>query len=368
VADFTRHSDEIRSQGAWGALRGALATAWNPWMVSAIRQKLGRFRPDVVHVHNTFPLISPAVFHAVGGGAARVLTLHNYRIFCPAAIPMRAGQVCTECLDRRSVWPAIRYGCYRHSRAATLPLALGVGLHRSLGTWREEVDAFIALTIFQSERLCAAGLPADRLHVKPNFFPGEPAVRAWEDRAPYAVFVGRLSAEKGARDLLRAWQIWGSRAPELRLVGDGELRVEPARMAPELPVRFVGQLDAAAAQEQIAGARLLVLPSVCFEGFPMVVREAFAFGTPVAVSDLGPLPTIVEHGESGLVFPPGMPESIFRVVRAAWEEPGRLERLGRGARAAFEAQYTEETNYTRLMTIYQRAIQVSRSRIARVEQ
>jgi glycosyltransferase involved in cell wall biosynthesis len=368
VADFTRYSDEIRSQGVWGALRGALATAWNPWMVSAIRQKLSHFRPDVVHVHNTFPLISPAIFHAVGGAAARVLTLHNYRIFCPAAIPMRAGQVCTECIDRRSVWPAIRYGCYRHSRVATLPLAFGVGLHRALGTWHEEVDAFIALTIFQSERLCAAGLPADRLHVKPNFFPGKPAVRAWKDRAIYAVFVGRLSAEKGVRDLLRAWQLWGSCAPDLRLVGDGELRAELTRMAPELPVRFFGQIDAAAAQEQIAGARLLILPSVCFEGFPMVVREAFAFGTPVAVSDLGPLPTIVEHGGSGLVFPPGTPESIFRVVRAAWEEPGMLERLGRGARAAFEAQYTEETNYIRLMDIYQRAIQVSRSRVARVEQ
>lgn len=367
VAVFTRHSDEIRCQGAWGTLRGALATAWNPWMVSAIRQKLGGFRPDVVHVHNTFPLISPAIFPAIGGSAARVLTLHNYRIFCPAAIPMRAGQVCTECLDRHSVWPAIRYGCYRNSRAATLPLALGVGLHRALGTWREEVDAFIALTIFQRERLCAAGLPADRVHVKPNFFPGEPAVRTWEERAPYAVFVGRLSAEKGVRDLLRAWQCWGSSAPELRLVGDGELRAELTRMASGLPVRFFGQLDAAAAQEQIAGARLLVLPSVCYEGFPMVVREAFAFGTPVAASDLGPLPTIVGHGGSGLVFPPGAPESIFRVVRAAWEEPDMLERLGRGARAEFEARYTEGTNYAKLMDIYQSAIHVSQSRRAQVE-
>lgn len=361
VATFTRHSDDIRAKGAVGVIQGALATPWNPWMARAMRRQVDDFQPDVVHVHNTFPLLSPAIFHAIGKRAARVLTLHNYRVFCPAAIPMRAGKVCTECIDKRSAIPAMIHGCYRGSRVATLPLALSVGLHRALGTWVNQVDAFICLSEFQRELMVEAGLPREKVHVKPNFYPGNPDVLAWPERKPYVVFAGRLSAEKGVINLLRAWQLWGAAAPELRLVGDGELRSELERMAEGLPVRFLGQVGAEDAQAQIAGARLLVLPSECFEGFPMVVREAFAFGTPAAVSNLGPLPSIVEHGKSGMVFQPGDPQSLLQAVRQAWGTPGLLERLGQGARAEFASKYTEEANYATLMEIYRQAIEVSRN-------
>lgn len=359
VSLFSRHSDQIRAQGALGAAKGALATPWNPLAARALQQACADFGPDVVHVHNTFPLISPAVFSAVGRRAARVLTLHNYRLFCPAAIPMRAGQVCTDCLDRRSALPAVVHGCYRQSRLATLPLALGVALHRALGTWTRQVDAFICLSAFQRELMVKAGLPRERVHVKPNFYPGMPAVLPWAQRAPYVVFAGRLTPEKGVENLLRAWQQWGDAAPELRIVGDGPLRAALVQRAQGLPVRFMGQLDAQAAQQQIAHGRLLVLPSECFEGFPMVVREAFAFGTPCAVSDLGPLPSIVDHGRSGLVFAPANPRALLAQVRAAWEAPGQLAQLGQGARQAFEQHYTETANHATLMNIYQQAIEVS---------
>ena len=365
VSEFTRHSDEIRSQGVWGAVKGACTVPWNPWSVVAIRRAVDAFQPAVVHVHNTFPLISPGLFHAIGGRAARVLTLHNYRLFCPAAIPMRAGKVCTDCLDRRSAWPALRYGCYRNRRLATAPLALSVGLHRILGTWTRQVDAFIALTDFQRERMIAAGLPAELVHVKPNFYPGNPIPAPWADRRPSVVFAGRLTAEKGVMALVRAWLLWGAAAPELRIVGDGDLRGDLERLAatvPETPIRFLGQLTGAAAQAEIARARLLVLPSEWFEGFPMVLRETFAFGTPAAVSAIGPLHSIVQSGSSGVVFAPANPESLFREVCAAWETPGRLERLGQGARQSFEARYTEDANYRMLMAIYQQAITVSQER------
>jgi glycosyltransferase involved in cell wall biosynthesis len=361
VETFTRHSDEIRAQGAWGAVKGALATPWNPWMTWAVRRVVDRFKPDVVHAHNTFPLISPGIFHAIGDSAARVLTLHNYRVYCPAGIPMRAGNVCTDCLDSRSVWPAIQHGCYRGSRIATLPLAFGVGLRRFMGTWSRQVDGFIALSEFQRQRMADAGLPLNKVHVKPNFYPGMPAVLPWSKRQPYVIFAGRLTAEKGVVSLLRAWAAWGAGAPELRMVGDGDLRPELERLAQGLTVRFLGQLPAAEAQAQIAGACLQVLPSECFEGFPMVVREAFAFGTPAAVTNLGPLPSIVQAGESGLVFEPGNPASLLQVVRTAWETPGLLERLGQGARREFETKYTEAANYAQLMTIYEEAMEVSRA-------
>lgn len=364
LAEFTRHSDEIRGQGIWGTIKGAAATPWNPWAARAIRQVVARFRPDVVHVHNTFPLLSPAIFHALAGtGVARVLTLHNYRLFCPAAIPMRAGKVCTDCLDRRSVLPALQHGCYRNSRLATVPLALNVALHRAVGTWTNKVDAFIALTEFQRERVVDAGLPASRVHVKPNFYPGSPVVVPWAQRKPYIVFAGRLTAEKGVATLVRAWQLWGQDAPELRVLGGGELRGELERMAAGLPVRFMGQLSAAEAQQQIAEASLLVLPSESFEGFPMVVREAYAFGTPAAVSNLGPLPSIVKQGESGVVFEAGKPASLLEALRHAWCTSGLLEQLGRGARAAFEAHYTEDANYATLMAIYGKAMAQSRASV-----
>ena len=357
VAEFTRQSDEIRGHGVWGSIQGAAATPWNPWSARAIRQAVARFVPDVVHVHNTFPLISPSVFHALAGtGVARVLTLHNYRLFCPAAIPMRAGQVCTDCLDRRSVLPALQHGCYRNSRLATVPLALNVALHRAAGTWSHQVDAFITLTEFQRQRVVDAGLPASRVYVKPNFYPGNPAVAPWDQRQPVVVFAGRLTAEKGVATLIRAWQLWGLEAPELRVLGDGELRGELESMAAGLPVRFLGQVDAAEAQRQIAQASLLVLPSECFEGFPMVVREAFAFGTPAAVADLGPLPGIVRHGVGGVVFDARNPESLLHTVRTAWQAPGRLENLGQGARQAFDTLYNEEANYMTLMRVYGQAM------------
>lgn len=365
VEAFVRHSDTIHRQGALGWMRAAAGVPWNPWAAAAIRRDVIRKKPAIVHVHNTFPLLSPAIFPAIGTRSARVLTLHNYRLFCPAAIPMRAGRVCTECMDEASSWPAVRYACYRGSRTATLPLAFGVGLHRMLGTWAKHVDAFIALTDFQREKMVRAGLPAELVHVKPNFYPGHPPTHPWHERSDAVVFVGRLSAEKGVRALIRAWLDWGPSAPELRIVGDGELRGELERLAngyPQIPIRFLGQLSGDAAQSEIARARLLVLPSEWFEGFPMVIREAFAFGTPVAASEIGPLPSIVESGISGVLFKSADPGALLDSVREAWITEGFLEKLGADARKAFETFYTEDANYTILIEIYRRAIAVQQER------
>lgn len=360
VDSFFTYSDAVSAKGLTGAAIAGLSTPWNPVAAKSVCAKVMACRPDIVHVHNTFPLLSPAIFHAIGVRAARVLTLHNYRLFCPAAIPMREGKVCTDCLEQRSSLPSMQHGCYRGSRAATLPLAVSVALHRALGTWTNQVDAFICLSEFQREVMVRAGLPRERVHIKPNFYPGNPAVLPWGERRPCVVFAGRLTEEKGLVNLLRAWQAWGADAPELCLVGDGHLRAQLEQMAKDLPIRFLGQLPADQAQAEIARARLQILPSECFEGFPMVVREAFAFGTPAAVSDLGPLPSIVAHGKSGIVFKPANPQSLLQEVRTAWDSPDLLETLGQGARAEFEAKYTEEANYSTLMNIYQQAIEVSR--------
>lgn len=365
VRSFVRHSDELQGRGWMGVLLGAAATPWNPWMARKIREVVEEFRPDVVHAHNTFPLISPAIFPAVGRRAARVLTLHNYRIFCPAAVPLRGGRTCTDCLDQRSVLPALRHGCYRASRVATVPLAVNVALSRARSLWQRHVDAFIALTEFQRELMVAAGLPAGRVFVKPNFYPGRPEVVPWSRRRPCVVYVGRLSEEKGVRHLLDAWSAWGADAPPLRVIGDGPLRVALERQATAGGmggVSFLGPLEPRAAEAEISTASLLVLPSICFEGFPLVLREAFAFGTPAAVSDLGALPSLVEQGRAGVIFRPGDAASLLERVRSAWTSPGVLESKGLAARRAFEEKYGEAENHRVLMRLYESAIASQRAR------
>ena len=364
VIEFTRTSDDIRSRGLAGMLQGALATPWNPFSAGALRRLILRERPDLMHAHNTFPLISPSIFSVPRGlGIPTVLTLHNYRTFCAAGIPLRDNLPCIECLDRRSVLPALRYGCYRGSRAATLPLAAMIALHRRLGTWRH-MDAFIALTRFQREKLVTAGLPAERVHVKPHFYPAPPAPLPWPEREAKVVYIGRLGAEKGLNSLVEAWRLWGADAPMLEIVGEGSERavLEQAIAAAGIggKVALLGQLSFEAAQERLARARLLALPSLCYEGFPMAIREALALGVPVAGSNLGSIPCIVEPGRTGVLFAPGDAHDLVRVLRSVWSDDAGLERMSLAARAEFDAKYTAATNYAALMHIYAAAMARSR--------
>jgi glycosyltransferase involved in cell wall biosynthesis len=278
---------------------------------------------------------------------------------------MRDGQVCTQCLDKRSVIPALRYGCYRGSRLATVPLALSIALHRRIGTWNKYVDRFIALTKYQREMMIHAGLPAELVSVKPQFYPGCPEVIPWTKREDRVLFAGRLSPEKGVRDLLAAWKLLGPDAPRLDIIGDGpdrrilENQINLERLD---HVRLLGQFSFQETQNRIAHSRLIIVPSTWFEGFPMVIREAFAFGVPVAASRLGSLAELVNEQTNGYLFQPNCPDEIAAAVRDAWASPQSLERLAGGARNSFLASYTEDANFEALMTIYEEASAERRTR------
>lgn len=359
IIEFTRHSDELRQSGFIGAIRGALSAPWNPFSVARLRKLLLAERPDVLHVHNTFPLLSPAVFHAAKHlPIATVLTIHNYRTFCARGVPERNDTVCTECLDRRSVFPALRYGCYRDSRIATLPMAAMIFLHRKIDTWGRQVDAFITLTDFQRDKLVEAGLPGERVFIKPHFYADPPVTIPWEARQERAVYLGRLGAYKGVHVLVEAWRQWGDDAPVLEIIGEGPERKELEQRAqgvwPDKRILFTGQLSFPDAQLRLARAKLLVLPTLCFEGFPMVIREAFALGVPVAASRIGAIPCIVDDGKNGVLFPPGKPDEMLRALKMLWQND-TLEAMGMAARKTFEAKYTAEKNYEELMEIYRKA-------------
>lgn len=367
VIEFTRSSDEIRRRGPIGLLQGACATPWNFFSARALRQLILRERPDLMHVHNTFPLISPSIFSAAHGlGVPTVLTLHNYRCFCANGIPLRDNQPCTRCLDRRSVLPALRYGCYRSSRTATLPLAAMIALHRSLGTWQNHVDAFIALTSFQRDKLIGAGLPEQCVHLKPHFYPAPPTPLPWPEREGKVVYIGRLGSEKGLKSLIEAWRLWGSEAPTLQMIGDGPERetllsaIKAAGL--DKKIFLFGQISFAGVQELLSKARLLVLPSLCYEGFPMAIREAFALGVPVAGSRLGSIPCIVDDAKTGVLFTPGDASDLLRATRTLWNDATALARMALAARTEFEDKYTAEKNYTLLMDVYGAAIAMTDAR------
>lgn len=360
VIVYTRHSDEIRQQGIWGVIKGAASTPWNFFAVQKLRRVLTKEKPDVMHVHNSFPLFSPGIFHAAcGTQTATVLTLHNFRSFCAAGIPMRDDRPCTLCLDQRSVLPALRFGCYRKSRLATLPMAMMIALHRCIDTWGKHIDAFIALTEFQRKTLVDAGLPAHRVYIKPHFYANPPQPSSWNQRENKVVFVGRLGNEKGVRFLLEAWKLW-SDAPLLEIIGEGPesefLRAEAERCGLAEKILFSGKLPFAEVQVRLACARLLVLPSINFEGFPMAIREAFALGVPVAASNLGSMACLVEDGHTGGLFEPANTVSLASCIKKLWQDQACLMEMAMAARNEFELHYTEEANYLELMEIYQVAI------------
>lgn len=363
----TVNNDDV--QGLATKLRVAWQAAWSPRGYALAQSALQRFQSDIVHVHNFFPLLSPAVFDACQeAGVPVVMTLHNYRLICPGALLMRNGRVCEQCISG-SAYQAVRYGCYRGSRLGTSAVARMVEYHRRHRTWHEKVDRFIALTEFARQKFIAGGLPADKIVVKPNFCSQksqerkERDVQGWTNaagagRTGAALFVGRLSGEKGIYTLLRAWQ--GLGVP-LRVAGDGPLMTE-AQQRKNSAVTLLGRLGQEQVGAEMRNAAFLVMPSEWYEGFPMVLAEAFSHGLPVIASRLGAMAEIVEHGVTGLRFEPGNADDLAAKVRWLHTHPEECRRMGENARRAYAAKYTAEHNYEQLMGIYQEAISAHRSR------
>jgi glycosyltransferase involved in cell wall biosynthesis len=319
-------------------------------------------RPDIVHVHNTFMVISPSIYSACSERAIPVVqTLHNFRLLCPGANFFRDGSICEECVDQ-SLLQSVRHGCYRNSRGATAGVALMLAFHRALDTWPSSVTRFIALTEFAKERFVAAGFPSEKCVVKPNFADPDPCERV--GAGDYAVFIGRLVENKGLWVLLNAWKKVPAQYP-LHIVGEGPERAALEAQARELRlsgINFRGRLSHTEVIETVKDARFIIVPSTLYEGFPMCIVESFACGTPVLCSRLGGLTEIVEDHFTGLHFNPGEAEDLASKVEWAWNHPLELARMGRAARGKYETDYTADKNYSLLMGIYEQALATGASR------
>lgn len=363
VDTFAVHNDQVNGMTRLEALS---TTVWNSESCRAIRELVRKHRAQVVHFHNTFPLISPAAYGAAREeGAAVVQTLHNFRLLSPCALLFRNGQVCEKCLGRSIAWPGILRGCYRSSRPATAAVAAMVSIHKGLRTWRDAVDLYIAPSPSARAKFIEGGIPAGKLVVKPNFLDPDP--KAGDGAGKFAIFVGRLSPEKGLDTLLAAWRVL-QKPPLLKIVGAGPLEELARQAASSDPnVEWLGRLAPARVYDLIGSAAMVLVPSRCYETFGRVIIEAYAKGTPVIASRLGAMADLVDHGRTGLLFEPGNPADLAaRIEDLAGDPVGQLA-IRRRCREEYEAQYTGALNYAKLIRIYQRAVRARSAAEAQAE-
>jgi len=327
---------------------------WNRESYRRARAAIRDERIELVHVHNTFPLISPSVYYAAKReGVPVVQTLHNYRLLCVNATLFRDGHPCTDCVAKPLPWPGVLRACYRGSRLASGGVSGIVTAHRLLRTWTRKVDVYIALSQAARDLFVAGGLPPEKILVKPNFVDPDPG--AGEGKGGYALFVGRLVTEKGIATLLQAWRRLGRRIP-LEVIGDGPMAGEVDEAARTIPgIRRHPWLPREKVFEWMKNASMLVVPSVWHETFGLIVVEAFAMGLPVVASRLGSLATLVRHDGTGRHFTAGDPGDLADQVEWLLDRPDALASMRRRARLEFEAGYTGDHNYARLLDIYRHA-------------
>ena len=357
VTTFGPSSDEIEG---WSRLQQAALPARVVWSRGA-RRDLGRElaarKPDVVHLHNTFPLLSPSVLYACRDAAVPVVaTVHNYKLACASGDFFRNGAVCHDCAGHLP-GRAVLHGCYRGSRAATAPVALSIAAHR--GAWRSMVSAYVFISAAQRDLLGDLGLPPRRVFVRHNMIPR----RDGQDRprGPVVVYAGRLDEAKGLRVLMAGWDSYlarpGSGSLRLVIVGTGPLEPEIAGWAASRPsVELTGQVSGDQCAEIMAGARAVVVPSAWEETFGLVVVEAMAAGVPPIAAGHGSLPELITDGADGVLFAPGDPAALGAALAGAGASPGQYEKYGAAARETYQRHFDPAASVARLVEIYRFAI------------
>lgn len=330
----------------------ALKTIWSTEAYQIVKQKLQTTPTDIVHVQNFFPLISPSVYYAAQGqGVPVVQTLRNYRLICPNGLFFRENRICEDCLGKFVPYPGVIHRCYRDNQAATGITATMLTLHRMAGTWVNQVNKFITLSQFARQKFIEAGWPEDKIVVKPNFVHPDPGVGTGE--GGYALFVGRLSTEKGLDVLIDAWEYLRLPVP-LKIVGDGPLVPRVQAAAEKFPhIQWLGRKPLPEVYKLMGDAMVLIFPSKWYETFGRVAVEAFAKGTPVIASNLGAIAELVEDGRTGLHFQPSDPISLAQQIESLISSPQKLPQMRQEARAEFKAKYTAQQNYQQLQSIYQ---------------
>ena len=349
--------DNNRMLNTADTVKTAIRCTYSRQARQLVEQEIRRFQPDIVHVHNFFPRFSPAVLYACRAlGIPVVQTLHNFRLACPNATLFRNGITCEDCVGRMIPWPAIKHRCYRENLLATMAVAHMLTMHRALGTWERMPNLFVAPTKFARGIFVSAGIPMEKIWVKPNFILHDPGVGDGNGR--YALFVGRLSPEKGIQTLLKGWDQISAKW-RLKVIGDGPMAPIVRKAAKQCEtIEWLGACDHAEVIRQMGAATALIMPSRCYETFGMVAAEAFSVGLPVVASQLGAMAEIVAHGQTGRLFAPGDADALAEQINWIFEHPHEVALMRTTARREYELKYTAEVNYTMLMDIYRHAVEI----------
>jgi glycosyltransferase involved in cell wall biosynthesis len=356
VVEYRRSNHEVVSTSLIHQIKLAQNVVWSNNTFHEFRALLRREKPDIVHVHNTFVVISPSIYWACAQENVPVVqSLHNFRLFCPASNFLRNGKICEECTEH-SLLRSVAYGCYHDSRFATGAAALMLAAHRWTGTWADKIDCYIAVSQFARKKFEQGGLPSEKMVVKPHFVYPDPGPRS--SPGDYAVFVGRFTSEKGLPLLLDAWKQVKTSVP-LVIVGDGPLREALEAQAAQSggpPVIFRGYLPREEALATVKGAKVLICASECYEQGPATILEAFACGVPVIAPSLGPIDEVVDDERTGFLFRAGDGAHLAQKIAWALGHEEQLQSMGLRARTKYESTYSGDKNYARLMEIYERVL------------
>lgn len=354
VERYERHNDEVPTLSA---ARLALDSCWSTRTRRDLQAAAASFGPDLVHVHNTFPLISPSIYSAARELRLPVLqTLHNFRLLCPQGTLWRDGSPCTDCVGHVP-WRAVRHACYRGSVAGSAVLATMLQGHRLRGTWQHDVTLYLALNPWCAEAFVRGGLPAARMRIKPHFIDLPPPP---EGPRAGLLWVGRLSPEKGTALLAAAAARRPAGSAPIRVLGDGP---ERERLQGQPGLHLLGEQPAHEVVRAMQGAAALVLPSLCAETFSRTLVEAFACGLPVIASREGALPDLVDHDRTGWLFDARGPDAAQRLadcLQQAEARPEDLRRMGRAARQHQQQHWTGNVNHRLLQAVYQEALALHR--------
>jgi len=357
VRHFERHSDDIEE---WPALKKAALPArvvWSPASRYDLSRDLFRHRPDVVHIHNTFPLLSPSVLYACRrAGVPAVITLHNYKLLCASGDFFRDGKVCHDCADGNPV-SGVVHRCYRGSALATATTVLNTRGHRR--SWRGLVSAYIFISESQRRLMAGMDFDPDRTFVKHNLVPYDGPFDGARQRQ--VAYVGRLDTAKGAPLLMKGWdayrEIAGDDALRLVIAGGGPMLDEVTAWAAGRPsVELRGMMSKPDVFKLISESRAVVLPSEWEETFGLVVVEAMAAGVPPLASGHGSFPSLITDGVDGALFEPGNPDALGRLLRDVDADADRYAQLGRQARTTYETHHQIDRNVEQLLDIYRFAV------------
>jgi glycosyltransferase involved in cell wall biosynthesis len=352
---YTRDNAEIKGFSIIEKLKAPIQTLYSWQTRKELTKLVSDRRPDVAYIHNFFPLISPSVYHVLHSlGVPVVQVIHDFRFFCPNGWFFTHGQICERCKGG-NYFNAVRFRCYRDSYLASAVAASSIGINRLAGIL-EKIDGFVCLTDFLKEKLVESGIPLEKIFIKPNFMDASQTVPDY-GRGKYALFLGRLSPEKGIWTLVHAFrQLKGI---SLKIAGTGPMEGEVRSFLKENAVENVELVGFKSGRDKcqlLRESMFLVMPSECYETFGLAILEAYAAGKPVVASNIGSLPWLVRDGKSGLLFATGDGDDLARKIIRLSERPDEREAMGRFGRALVETEYGPQKNYELLMELFTKVL------------